>query len=117
MNPASRIARLQGVGYCCFIGSKLQQLCCPSCTRSFNYFLGVYSSLAPMSSDFSSVSTRRLCFWSLRFTKLWIFCFVGILSSRNFPKNFLADPYFTQVSCRNTRCSKIYRTMMEHIAP
>jgi hypothetical protein len=30
--PASWIAPLQGVDCCCFLGSKLQQLCCPSCT-------------------------------------------------------------------------------------
>jgi hypothetical protein len=33
MNPASWIARLQSVDYPCFIGCKLQQLCCPSYIR------------------------------------------------------------------------------------
>jgi hypothetical protein len=33
MKPARWIAWLQVVDYCCLIWSKLQQLCCPSCTR------------------------------------------------------------------------------------
>jgi hypothetical protein len=73
---------------------------------------------------FSSVSTWRLCFVFLSpkcpvvlslFTKLWIVCLLGTLSSRNLRRNFRrhfpADPYFTWVSYRNTRCSKVSRTM------
>jgi hypothetical protein len=51
-----------------------------SWARRFSDFLGVYSSLAPMSTNFSLVSTRRLwfCFLFIKspflslFTKLWI---------------------------------------------
>jgi hypothetical protein len=62
------------------------------------------SLLAHMSSNFSSVSTRHLCFVFLYikspdvlslFTKLWIVCLLGTLSSRNFRRHFPADPYFT----------------------
>jgi hypothetical protein len=49
------------------------------------------------------------------FTELWIVCLRGTLSSRNlrqnFRRNFPADPYFTYVSYKNTRCSKVSRTM------
>jgi hypothetical protein len=120
------------VHYCCFMGSELQQLCCPSCTRlwhssllSFSDFLGVRSSLAPMSSTFSSVSTRCLCFCFLSikslvdlslFTKLWILCLLETLSSQslhqNFCRHFLLGLYFTQLSYRNTHCSEVYRPMM-----
>jgi hypothetical protein len=61
-----------------------------------------------MSSNFSSVSTRRLCFVFLSikspivltlFTKLWTVCLLGTLSSRNvrrnFRRHFPADPYLT----------------------
>jgi hypothetical protein len=98
-----------------------------SWARRFHGFLAVCSSLAPMSSNFSSVSTRSLCFSFLPirspvvlslFTKLWIVCLIGTLSSqnlrRNFRRHFLVDPYFTWVSYRNTRCSKAYRTMVPH---
>jgi hypothetical protein len=101
------------VDYCYFIGSKLQQFCCPSCTRlwhssllskTFSDFLGVYSSLAPVSSNSYSVS-----FLSIKspvvlslFTTLWIVCPLETLSSwnlrQNFHWHFLADLYFTQVS-------------------
>jgi hypothetical protein len=125
------------VYYCCFIGSKLQRLGRPSCTRlrhsSFfrhsGGFLCVCSRLAPMSSNFSSVSTQHLCFCFLTvkspidlsvFIKLWIVCLLGTLASwnlrQNFRQNFLADPYLMQVSYRNTRCPEVYRTMMEHTA-
>jgi hypothetical protein len=72
-NPAGWNVRLQGVDYCCSIRSKLQQLCCRSCTkletlvswaRRFSDFLGVCSSLAPMASNLS-VSTPWLCFFFL----------------------------------------------------
>jgi hypothetical protein len=61
-----------------------------------------------MSFLFSSVSTRRLCFWFLSikspvvlslFTKLWIVCLLGTLSSRNFCRHFLVDPYISH-SCQ-----------------
>jgi hypothetical protein len=74
-----------------------------SWTRRFSDFLGVCTSLTPMSSSFSSVSTRRLCFCFMSikspvdlslFTKLWIVCLLENLSSRNFRRHFLADPYF-----------------------
>jgi hypothetical protein len=116
MNAASWVARLQGVDYCSFIGSKIQQLCCfltldfdtpVIWARHFSDFLGVYSSLAPLSSNFFSVSTRCLyfCFLSIKspvvlslFTKSWIVCLLGTLSSwnlrRNFRQNFLIDPVF-----------------------
>jgi hypothetical protein len=103
--------------YSCFIGSKLQQLCWHSCTsldtpvswaRHFSNFLGVCSSLAPVSSNFSSVSTLHLCFRVLSkksvivlslFTKLWIVYLLGTLSSRslyqNFCQHFLEYPYCT----------------------
>jgi hypothetical protein len=76
--------------------------------RRCSDFLGVCSSLAPISSNFSSVSTRRLCFCFLSikspvdlslFTKLWIVCLLRTLSPRNLRRNFrrrfLADPHFT----------------------
>jgi hypothetical protein len=75
---------------------------------TFLFFLTLCSSLAPTSSTFSSGNTRhlRVCFWSIKspvvlslFTKLWIVCLLGTLSSRylrgNFRRHFLADPYFT----------------------
>jgi hypothetical protein len=65
-------------------------------------------SLAPISSNFSSVSTWRLCFVFLSiknpvvlslFAKLWIVCLLGTLSPQNLCRNFRqhlpADPYFT----------------------
>jgi hypothetical protein len=79
-----------------------------SWARRFSDFLGVCSSLAPVPSNFSSVNTRRLCFVFLSIkspvvlsllTKLWIFCLLGTLSSRNlrrnFHRHFPADLYFT----------------------
>jgi hypothetical protein len=85
------------------------------------------SSLARIPSNISSASTRCLCFcfFSIKspvglslFSKLWIVCVLGTLSSRNLHQNFcwhfLSDPYFTQVSYRNTCCSKVYHTMMYH---
>jgi hypothetical protein len=116
----------------CFIGPKLHQLRCPSCTillhssllsETFQWFSTcMFKVWPPMSSNFS-VSTWLLyfCFLSIKspvvlslFTKLWIVCLLGTLSSRNFGRNlrghFLADPYFTWVSYRNTRCSEVYRT-------
>jgi hypothetical protein len=73
----------------------------------FQYFLGVCSSLTSISSNFSA-NTRRLCFCFLSvkspvvlslFTKLWIICLLGSLSSQNLRRHFrrhiLADPYFT----------------------
>jgi hypothetical protein len=126
MNPPSWIARLQGMDYCCFIGSKLAldfDTLVSWATR-FSDFLGVCSYLAAMSSNFSLVSTRRLwfCFLSIKnpivlslFIKLWIVCLLGTLSSRNyvqfFRRHFLADPHFTWVSYRNTGCS------IKYIAP
>jgi hypothetical protein len=76
-----------------------------SWARRFSHFLGVCSSLPPMSSNFSSVSTQHLCFCFLSescylslLTKLWIVCLLGTLSSRhlrwNFRPHFLGDPYF-----------------------
>jgi hypothetical protein len=95
----------------------------------FSDFLRVCSSLAPMLSNFSSVSTRHLCFCFLcikspfvlsLFTELWTVCLLRILSTRNlrrnFHRHFLADPYFTWVAYRNTRCSKVHRTMTYHTA-
>jgi hypothetical protein len=32
INSGSWIAQLQGMDYCCFTGSGLHRLCCPSCT-------------------------------------------------------------------------------------
>jgi hypothetical protein len=79
-----------------------------SWARRFSDFLGACSSLAPTSSNFSSVSSRRLCFCFLfikshvvlcLFTKLWIVCLLGTLSSRNLRRNFRlhfpANPHFT----------------------
>jgi hypothetical protein len=107
------------VDCCCFIWSKLQQFCWCSCTSltlqspegCFSDFLDVCSSLAPISSNFSLVSTRSYVFVSCilkspvvlnLFTKLWIVCLLGTLSwrnlRRNFLRHFLADPYFTYVS-------------------
>jgi hypothetical protein len=40
------------------------------------------------------------------FTKLWIVCLLGTLSLRNFRQHFLADPYFTWVTYRNTHVLK-----------
>jgi hypothetical protein len=115
----------------------LQQLCCflaldfdtsVSWPRSFSDFLGVWWSLAPMSSNSSSISTQSLfCFLSIKslidlnlFTILWIICLLGTLSSRNLHQNFfqhfLADLYFTKVPHRDTCCSKVYHTMTEHTA-
>jgi hypothetical protein len=98
-----------------------------SWARRFSDFLGVCSSLAPMASNFS-ISTWRFCFCFLSikspvvlslFTKLWIVCLLGTLSSWNLRQNFcwhlLADPYFTWWY-RNTHCSKVYCTMMYHTA-
>jgi hypothetical protein len=128
MNPASWIAWLQVVDYCCFISSKLLKLCCPSYTRlwhsSLSDFLGECSSLAPMSSNFSSVSTQHSCIKTPAdislFTKLRIVCLLGLLSSRNlhqnFSQHFLEDLYFTQGSHRHTCCSKVYHTMKKHTA-
>jgi hypothetical protein len=69
--------------------------------------MGVCSSLAPISSNFSSVSIRCLCFVFLSlkghvllslFTKLWIICMLRTISSQNlrqnFHQHFPADPYF-----------------------
>jgi hypothetical protein len=116
------------VDCCYFIGSKLQQLRCPSSTRlcslvswarRISDFESVCSSLDIMSSNFSSLSTRRLCFCFLSigspvvlslFTKLWIVCLMRTPSSRNLRRQFIADPYFTYVSYRNISCSKVYRT-------
>jgi hypothetical protein len=84
-------------------------------------FLGVCSSLAPMSSNFSSVSTQRLYFVFLSikspailslFTKLWNVCLLRTLSSWNLHKNFHwhfpADPYWhrchTEI-CVALKCS------------
>jgi hypothetical protein len=79
-----------------------------SWARRFSDFLGVCSSLVPMSSNFSSVSTRRLCVFFLSIkspvvlrllAKLWIVCLLGSLSSRNLGRNFRrhfpADAHFT----------------------
>jgi hypothetical protein len=99
-------------------------------TICFSDFLDVCSSsLAPMSSNFSSVSTQCLCFCFLSikssivrslFTKLWIVCLLGTLSPRNLSRNFCwhfpGDLYFTQVSYKNTRCYKVLGTMTHHIA-
>jgi hypothetical protein len=113
------------VDYCCFVGSKLQQFCCRSCTRLWHSsdFLGVCSSLAPTSSNFSSVSTRSLCFCFLSVKspdilnlckKTVTYCLPGTLSSRNlcrnFGRHFLADSYFTYVPYRNTFCTMTYHT-------
>jgi hypothetical protein len=65
--------------------------------RRFSDFLGVCSSLTPIASNFSSVSTRRVCFCFLSikghvislFTKLRIVCLLGTLSLRNLRRNFL----------------------------
>jgi hypothetical protein len=73
-----------------------------SWARRFSYFLGVCSCLAPMSSSFSSGSTRRLCFCFLciknpivlsLFTKLWIVCLLGTLSSQNLLEIFARDSH------------------------
>jgi hypothetical protein len=67
--------------------------------RRFSDFLGVCLGLVPMASNFSSVRTRRVCFFffflSIKslvvlslFTKLWIVCLLGTLSSRNLRRNF-----------------------------
>jgi hypothetical protein len=82
-----------------------------------------------MSSNFSSVYTRLLCYCFLSitspvvlnlFTNLWIVCLLGTPSSRNlgrsFRRHFLADQYFTLVTCRNTHCSKVYHSMMYYTA-
>jgi hypothetical protein len=50
------------------------------------------------------------------FTKLWIVCLLRNLSLQNLHQNILADPYFTQLSYRNTHCSDVYRTMTYHTA-
>jgi hypothetical protein len=67
------------------------------------------------------------CFLSVKnpvvlslFTKLWIVRLLGTLSSQNLCQNFLwhflAHPYFTWVTYRNTHCSKVYWTMTYHTA-
>jgi hypothetical protein len=72
------------MNYCCFIGSKLQQLCCPSCTifdnplswaRHFSDFLDVYSSLTPMSSTFPQQALGPYVFVSclLRFPLILVY--------------------------------------------
>jgi hypothetical protein len=48
------------------------------------------------------------------FTKLWIVCLLRTLSSRNFRRHFPADPYFTWVPYRNTRCSSIANHVVPH---
>jgi hypothetical protein len=68
-----------------------------SWARRFSDFLGVCSSLARIWSNFSSVSTWRLCFVFVSiknpvvlnlFTKLWIVCLLGTLSPRKFTSKF-----------------------------
>jgi hypothetical protein len=74
MNNNGCIALLQGMDYCCFTECKLQKLCWFSCTTfwlsiywagRFRDFVGVCFSKAPLSCNFSSLSTRRLCFCCL----------------------------------------------------
>jgi hypothetical protein len=106
--------------YCCFIGfSNCVALLALdfetplSWARHFSDFLGVCSSLAPVSCNFSA-STQHLCFCFLSIkslvdlsliTKLWIVCLRRTLSSWNihhgFHRHFLADLHFTEVSHRN----------------
>jgi hypothetical protein len=90
-----------------------------SWAKHFSDFLLVSSSLTPMSFNlFSKHSALMFVFLSVKspvvlslVTKLWIVCPVGTLSSwnvrRNFGRHFLADPYFSWVSYRNTRWSKV----------
>jgi hypothetical protein len=68
MNPVSWIAQLQGMDYCCFRGLSFSNCVAvlaldfdtiTSRARCFSDFLGVCSSLSPVSSNFSSVSTRH----------------------------------------------------------
>jgi hypothetical protein len=96
-----------------------------SWARRFSDFRGVCSSLAPMSYNFSSVSTRRLCFCFLYikslvdlslFAKLWFVCLSSRNLRRNFRRHFLAYSYFTYVWYRNTRCSIVYCTETYQLA-
>jgi hypothetical protein len=72
-----------------------------SWSRHFSDSLGVCSSLASMSSNFSSVSTWHLC--SCFFidpsllTKLWNACLLETLSLWNVHSHFPRSPYFTKV--------------------
>jgi nitrate/nitrite transporter NarK len=72
-----------------------------SWTRHFSDSLGVCSSLASNSSNFSSVSTWHLC--SCFFidpsllTKLWNASLLETLSLWNVHSHFLTSPYFTEM--------------------
>jgi hypothetical protein len=79
-----------------------------SWARRFSDFLGVCSSLAPMSSNFSSVTTRRLCFVFVSikspvvlslFTKLWIVCWV-LFHHEIYVKIFADTLQQIRISCR-----------------
>jgi hypothetical protein len=66
-----------------------------SWVRRFGDFLGVCSNLVPMSSNFSSVSTRCICFFSIKcpivlslFIKLWIVCLLGNFYHKIYVKIF-----------------------------
>jgi hypothetical protein len=92
MNPASWISRLQdmrglllcGLSFSNFVALLALGFDTPvALTKLFSDFLGVCSSLAPTSSNFSSVNTRHLCSCFLYinspvvlslFTKLWSVC-------------------------------------------
>jgi hypothetical protein len=125
-NQLQKWTLLAGLRYCkVWISGVLKDLSFSNCvgllaldfwhsnllSKAFKWFCRLCSSLASMSSNFLSVSTRRLCFCFLSvkrtvalslFTKLWIICLLGTLSSRNLPRNFrrhfVSDLYFTQVS-------------------
>jgi hypothetical protein len=87
-----------------------------SWARRSSDFVGICSSLVPMSSNFS-VSTEHFVFFFLSskspfvlsvFTQLWIVCLLGTLSSWNFHWHFLADQYFTWVIYREIHVALQY---------
>jgi len=86
-------------------------------------FLGEVSSLAPILSNLSSVSTVRFLSGFLSssdpvlfslLTKLCILCLLGTGSPGNWHRNFLrhfpADSYLKYSSTKYTRCSIVYLT-------
>jgi hypothetical protein len=87
----------------------------------YNDFLGACSSLASMSSNFSSVSTPSLHFRFLSlespvvlslFTKLWIVCLLG--TSQNLCRNF--RQHFKQI-CISYRCHAEIHITLKYTAP
>jgi hypothetical protein len=105
------------VGSCsckAWITTDLYGLSCSNCVA----FLALYCD-TPV-----TLSTRRLffCFLFIKspvnrslFTKLWIVCLLGTLSSQKFLSAITSRIVFDiSMSYRNTCCSEVSRTMIEH---